>query len=60
MVGVKPGAVGWGVEVVVGVDSGVAMGILAEKLTDDVGDGAAEAETQIWSVSDGFECLQRM
>lgn len=58
LVGVKPGAVCWGVQVVVGVDGCVAVSVAAENVTEGVGDGVAEAETQVWLVSYGFERLR--
>ena len=59
-VGVKAGAVDWGVQVVIGVDGGVVMGVAAEKVTEAVGDEVATTETQVWSVSQGFERLQNL
>ena len=36
------------------------VSIAAEKVMEGVGDEVAEAETQVWSISYGFECLQHL
>lgn len=55
---VKPGAVCWGVHVIVSADGCIVVSVAAEKATEGVGDGVAEAETYVWLVSYGFERLQ--
>ena len=42
---IKPRISCWGVQIIVSVNAGVAMSILAKKVTKGVGDRVAEAET---------------
>ena len=57
---VKPRAIYWGVRGIISAKGCIVVSSAAEEVAEGIGNGVAEAETQVRLISYGFERLQSL